>query len=213
MNYVKNLIKILLFVQCLLFCACSNKGGIPLEITTEDQKLRLSDFVKCPFNEEFKNNTNLEKYVLKKFGRPDEILKGRGSLGYGSNTGIIKNQITLRYYEKYSFIIYRGVSMKFELFSEIYIYTFEDLKYGINEKTTMRGIENLFGKPILDGQPEEVKNFRRKGSDAYRYTGSFLYYDHSKDDDFSYRYCLVFRFWEGELKTINVITNISYLKI
>ena len=205
MNYVKNLIKVLLLAQCLLFCVCDKK-----EIkTTEQNILNLADFVKCPFNEEFKNNTNLEKYVLKKFGKPDVFGKGRTSLGDAANAYIIIDEIWLEYLKKdpddkySSFIVYRGVSKRFEVFSKIYIQNFIDLKYGINEETTMRDIENLFGRPILKGRPEEVQKRRQKGS-RYGYTGSY-YYLYNEDP---YVYHLDFEFEKGKLDSIHIKVHV-----
>jgi len=189
MNHVKNLIKILLFTQCLLLCCVCNKKE-EIIVTTEQNILNLADFIKCPFNEEFKKNTNLEKYVLKKFGKPDRVIKDRGPLGHGDAENIITDIIILQYFvenpsDKYEFAIKKGVSKRFEFFKYISIFNLTDLKYGINKKTTMRDIENLFGKPILDGRDEEVENLRRKGSDAYSYTGSYRY-GHSNDGHLYY---------------------------
>ena len=73
MNYVKNLIKILLFVQCLLLsCVCDKKEAIT-SITTEQNKLNLVDFGKCPFNE--------ESGILKHWtwSKENSILLGKGA--------------------------------------------------------------------------------------------------------------------------------------
>ena len=219
MNYIKNLIKILVIAQCFLFYACDKKE-VAIEgtsevvtevITTEQKELNLVDFVRFPFNEEFKINTNLEKYVLKKLGKPDEVTKGRDSLNDTDGADMVVYRIWLEYSErrsgdKFSFTICRGVSKKFEVFEKIYIERFIDLKYGINEKTTMRDIENLFGSPALEGRPEEVQNLQRKGSDVYSYTG---YYSYLYSPDGPYVYHLNFGFSEGKLDSIKIKVNIS----
>ena len=214
MNYVKNLIKILVIAQCLFFCACNKKETAKVEAieveatvveTTEQNILNLADFVKCPFNEEFNNKTNLEKYVLKKFGKPDKLGKGRTSLGDADTANIIIDEIWLRYYEKYpddgkySFVIHRGISKRFEVFARIHIWNFTDLKYGINEKTTIRDIENLFG------EPESVKRGPREDGRPY----SFIDYEYwySNDDNlYFYRFDLGFR--DGKLYSIYIETRI-----
>ena len=216
MNHVKNLVKILLLAQCLLLsCVCDKKEAIT-SITTEQNKLNLVAFGKCPFNEEFKKNTNLEKYVLKKFGKPDRVIKDRGPLGHGDAENIITDIIILQYFvenpsDKYEFEIYKGVSKKFEFFKYISIHNLIDLKYGINETTTMRDIENLFGKPILDGRDEEVENLKRKGSDAYSYTGSYKY--SHRNDGHLYYYLFQFGFNKGKLKYIYIETRIRDEKL
>ena len=225
MNYVKNLIKILLFVQCLLFCVCDKKEATIVEkteveateiVTTEQNELNLVDFGKWPFNDKLKNTTNLEKYVLKKFGKPDRVIKDRGPLGHGDAENIITDIIILQYFvenpsDKYEFEIYRGVSKRFEFFKYISMYNLIDLKYGINETTTMRDIENLFGKPSLDGRDEEVENLQRKGSDAYSYTGSYRY-GHNNDGHLYY-YLFDFGFRKGKLVYIYITTVIRAEKL
>ena len=142
MKYVKNLVKILFLAQCLLlFCTCDKKEVV----TTEQNILNLADFVKCPFNEEFDSNTNLEKYVLKKFGKPKYIRKWRAPLYDYSK--VVADQIYIQYVG-YSFDIYRGVFKKFEVFKNIYIRRdYTDFKYRINNETTIQDVERLFGKP------------------------------------------------------------------
>ena len=199
MNYIKNLMKILLFAQCLLFYACDKKETEIIEIKiTEQNILNLADFVKCPFNEEFKKNTNLEKYVIKKFGKPDEFGKGRDTLGNAVVADIIIDEIWLKYSEKmpgdiYSFRIYRGVSKRFEVFAGIYINKFTDLKYGFNEETTIKDIDNLFGKPKEHG-------IKRKGNDIKQY-----YYCYSNDGPYVYH--LYIRFTDEKLDSIDINTN------
>ena len=201
MKYVKNLVKILLLAQCLLlFCTCNKKEETTEIETTEQNELNLADFVKCPFNEEFKSNTNIEKYVLKKFGKPDEVIKVRGPLDDTTGADIIIDHIELRYSEKYSFVIYRGISRKFEIFSRIYMYKFIDLKYGISEKTSIRNIENLYGNP------ESVKKRPRTKDRPY----SFTDYRYSYSSDDSHEYFLYFGFLEGRLHSIEIITNICF---
>ena len=192
MNYIKNFIKILLLAQCLLL-SCEYKV-----VTTEQNILNLADFVKCPFNEEFDDKTNLEKYVLKKFGKPDSVRKRRAPFG---DIDII-NKIDLRYEKNYSFSIYRGVKKRFEFFRNIKIFNYSDLKYGINEKTTIRDIESLFGKPemaIKGSRTSILPNGYADSRDddtlyAYRYNnGDNLYY-----------YFIDFGFKEGKLNSIYI---------
>ena len=147
MRYVKNLIKILLLVQCLLlFCVCDKKEVEKEIVTTEQNILNLADFVKFPFKDEFNNKTNLEKYVLKKFGKPKYTRKLRTCLYDHSEINVERISIV---YDESSFEICRGVSKRFEVFESIYnIPDNIDLKYGIKKKeTTIKDIESLFGKP------------------------------------------------------------------
>ena len=205
MNHVKNLVKILLFAQCLLFCACDKKEIV----TTEQNILNLTDFVKCPFNEEYDDKTNLEKYILKKFGKPDKFGKGRTSLGDADAADIVIDEIWLRYYEtssvdeKYSFVIYRGISKKFEVFARIYIYNYTDLKYRINENTTNRDIENLFGKP------NEFEQKKIDGDDYKKYS----YYTSSYNKNSPYYYQLHLRFKGMKLDYINIETRFRAEKL
>ena len=144
MNHTKNIVKILLLVQCLLlFCACDKKEEI---VTTEQNILNLADFVKCPFKDEFDDKTSLEKYVLKKFGKPKSIEKLRTWLY--DHSEVIVDRIHIEY-KGYSFEICRGVSKRFEVFERIYNIPDDiDLKYGIKkQETTIKDIEKLFGKP------------------------------------------------------------------
>ena len=202
MNHVKNLVKILLLAQCLLLCCvCGNKETAILE-PTEQQRLNLANFVKCPFKEEFKNNTNLEKYVLKKFGKPDNFGKVKSGFGDAGNEDIFGYEIWLNYTEKNPgarFTIFRGISVngvskKFEIFKYLSIYNLTDLidfKYGINIKTTTRDIENLFGKS---------GNLEKK------------YYD-SDNEDSPYYYFLTFGFEEGKLNSLYIETRIRDWKL
>ena len=163
MNYVKNLIKILLFAQCfLLFCACNKKEVI----TTEQHKLNLADFVKCPFNEEFGENTNLEKYVLKKFGTPDSTRKWRSQIA--DHDERVADKIELMY-ENCEILIYRWVSKKrFEIFKGIFMLDYTDLKHGINKETTTKDIERIFGKPERAEKFQIEKNIAGSDADYYR---------------------------------------------
>lgn len=199
MKYVKNLVTILLLAQCLLlFCVCDKKEIV----TTEQNILNLANFVKCPFNEEFDDKINLEKYVLKKFGKPNRVSKVRGTTG--EHSGVVVDKIGIEY-ENYSFSIYRGIEKRFEVFKEISMLNYTDLKYGINEETTMRDIENLFGKPELRGRDEEVQSIQQKGSAAYSYTGFYNYY-YEDNDKSPYRYRLDIGFTKGKLGSISVNT-------
>ena len=195
MKYLKNLLMILLFAQCLLlFCTCDEKVTKEQEIQMESN---LIDFIKCPFNEEFKNNTNLEKYVLKKFGKPDSVWKRRGPIY--DNSGIVADIFKLKYEKSCTFWIYRGINKKFEVFAEIFIYNYADLKYGINEETTIRDIENLFGKP------KKVNKVPKEKGRPYSYTG----YNYFYPNDDKYLYNLYFRFKEGGLDCISVEVDID----
>ncbi|MCL1864572.1 MAG: hypothetical protein FWF73_02030 [Spirochaetes bacterium] len=158
MNHVRNLVKIILLVQCCLFCVCTKEAVL----TTEENRLNLADFVKCPFNEKIEKNTDFVKYFLKKFGKPDEFK--RGQVYPGDNSGLIAVEETLlEYDEKYRFIIHsctrdleeytkefrKRINKKFKVIREISIYSISDadLKYGLNTETTIKDIERLFGKP------------------------------------------------------------------
>ena len=183
MNYIKHLIKILLLAQCfLLFCEYDKKV-----VTTEQNISNLADFVKCPFNEEFDKNTDLEKYVLKKFGKPDIIEKWRDWLGDHSER--FGDKIRLVYDGKYLFYIHRWVfkSKKFEIFKGISIYNYADLKHGINKETTKKDIENLFG-PL-------------KGID----TG---YYCYNPDGPYIYHFNIGFE--KGKVYSISIRINIGH---
>jgi len=203
MKYVKNLIKILVIVQCLFFCACNKKEATTVETIvepTEQNILNLADFVKCPFNEEFNNKTNLEKYVLKKFGKPNKVTKSREGLN-DADEDIIVDKIWLEYTEKdpgdrYSFTIHRGISKRFEVFTKISIYNFIDIKYDINEETTIEDIENLFGKL-------NELNIRRIDNDIK------TYYDALYNPDGPYVYHLDIGFKNGKLNYIHIKVNIS----
>jgi hypothetical protein len=147
MNHIKNIVKILLLAQCLfLFCVCDKKEVEKEIVTTEQNILNLADFVKSPFKDEFNNKTNLEKYVLKKFGKPKYTRKWRAALSDHSEVSVERTSIV---YKKSSFEICRGLSKRFEVFESIYnIPDNIDLKYGIKKKeTTIKDIEGLFGKP------------------------------------------------------------------
>ena len=208
MKYVKNLIMIILFAQCLLlFYACDKKEATTVETIaepTEQNIMNLADFVKCPFNEGFNGKTNLEKYVLKKFGKPDKVVKGRDALGDADSADIVVDRIWLEYTEedpgdKYSFTICRGVSKRFEVLERIYICKYTDLKYGINEETTIRDIENLFGRP------RKVQNIQREEND----TASDIHYRYAYSDG-PYVYHLSFGFRKEKLNSIGININISF---
>ena len=191
MKYVKNLVKILVIVQCfllsLLFCVCDNK-----EIATIEQKrLNLADFVKCPFNEGFDENTDLEKYVLKKFGKPepDNLRRKRGKVGEHSE--VIADYSWLMY-ENYEFEIMRGVNRKFKCFEKMLILDFKDLKHGINKDTTIKDIERLFGKS------EDFTDVE----DSY-----IINYDYEDDSTYFYRIRIAFR--DKKLKSIRIAVNIA----
>jgi hypothetical protein len=195
MNYVKNLAKILLFVQCFLFCACGNKGSISLEIPTEEQKLRLADFKKCPFNEEFTNKTDLEKYVLKKFGKPDTFYKWSGK--FGEHSEVTAYFIQLHYKNKYEFEINKVINRKFQFFDTIFLLDFPDLKYGINKDTTIKDIESLFGKS-------------REFTDV---EDSYIIYYSYEDNDGPYYYSLKIAFSNKKLSSISVETRLNTYKL
>ena len=191
MNYVKNLIKVLLIVYCFSLSACGDKkeviGDKKEVITAEQQKLNLADFVEWPFNEKFNDKTDLEKYVLKKFGKPDSTRKWRAPLGDAYYREVPADKIQIEY-ESYSFEIYRWVYKKkrYEIFKGISIYDHTDLKHGINEKTTIKDIERLFGKP------DSVGNY----SYSYLYT----------TDKYSYHFDIVFI--GGKLTNLSIRINI-----
>jgi len=207
MNYVKNLIKILVIVQCFLFYACDKKEVTTVKTIaepTEQNILNLADFVKCPFKDEFNDNTNLEKYVSKKFGKPDKVVKVRDVLGAGS-TDIVVDRIWLEYTEedpgdRYSFTICRGVSKKFEVFEKISIYVYTDLKYGINKETTMKDIGILFGLP------KSIQNIQREENDTA--SDTIYYYLYSTAGPYVYHFTIGFR--KAKLNNINIKNNISY---
>ena len=187
MDYVKNLVKILLFAQCfLLFCTCDKKEVV----TTEQNILNLADFVKFPFKDEF-DNTNLEKYVLKKIGKPKWIEKFRTTLYDHSEVVIDRIHIE---YDGYSFRICRGVSKRFEVFETIYATPDNiDLKYGIKKKeTTIKDIEGLFGKP------EKVTNIKNYTSYEYIYSTE------------QYKYLFDIRFIDGKWEFFSLDTKILF---
>ena len=187
MKYFKNLLMIILFAQCLLlFCTCDEKVSKEQEIQME---LNLIDFIKCPFNEEFKNNTNLEKYVLKKFGKPDSVYKWRG--GTSDFSEVIAEHIHLTYKKNYIFWINRGVNKKFEVFTKIYIKDFTGLKYGINKDTAIKDIERLFGLHYSGNRQEDD-----------------IRYSYTYSDDSQYVYHFGIGFWKGELYYISIDINI-----
>jgi hypothetical protein len=193
MNYVKNLVKIILLAQCLfLFCACDKKEIV----TTEQNRLNLADFVKCPFNEVFDNKTNLEKYVLKKFGKPEKVWKWRDVVNDSSD--VLVDVIDIEY-ENYLFVIKKGVKKNFEVFTQIFILNFLDLKYGINKETTMRDIENLFG------QPYEAKIIKRKEKDEE--DGAAYYYIYGENNRYVYHFSI--GFIKGKLNSMGIDVNIN----
>ena len=198
MNYVKNLIKLLVIAQCLLFCVCDKKEAVIVE-TTEQNKLNLIDFVKCPFNEEFDEKTDLEKYVLKKFGKTDRIRKWRGPTGEHSK--VIADKIDI-IYEKDRFVIYKGVNKKFKVFETIFISNYIDLKFGIDNETTIKDIERLFG------QPKKIDNIKREKNDEG--INSIYYYFRN---DGAYSYNLDLGFIQKKLNYIRVNICISSWKL
>ena len=172
MKYVKNLVKILVIVQCLLFCTCNKKEETTEIETTEQNELNLADFVKCPFKDEFDDKTNLEKYVLKKFGKPKYMRKWRAVIY--DNSEVIADQIQIAY-KDYSFEIHRGVYKRFEVFKYILILEdFQHIKYGINKETITKDIKRLFGRP------ERIKD-----RDSY-------FYSYSPDGQYSYHLNITF---------------------
>ena len=207
MNYVKNLVKILLFAQCFLFSTCEKKEStieeqIEAAITemkatevepTEEQKLNLADFVKFPFKEKFDNKTNLEKYVLKKFGKPDSLRRKRDTLGEHSE--VIADYSYLEY-KNYDFEIIRGVNKRFKCFNKIFLLDFIDLKYGINKDTTIKEIEGLFGKS---------KDFTDV-EDSY-----IINYDY--EDNSTYFYRIRITFGNKKLDSITIRVNIADYKL
>ena len=200
MNYLKNLIKILLLTQCLLlFCVCDKKEVAVVE-TTEQNILNLADFTKCPFNEKFDNKTDLEKYVLKKFGKTDRIDRRRGPTA--EHSVIIADKTNIRY-ENVSFLIYKGVNKKFNGFKEIFMSNFINLKYGINNETTTKDIEGLFGQPIKIEDIKKKEN--EKGNDT-------IYYYYREDGPYS---CLLeFRFRREKLNYMAIrIHNKDWIKV
>ena len=191
MKYVKYLVKILLLAQCLLlFCTCDEK-------VTEEQKIQMKsnliDFIKCPFNEEFDDKTDLEKYVLKKFGKPDRVSRSRGAINDFSE--VIADHIYLIYGEIYEFWINRGINKRFEVFKIIFMSNFIDLKYGINKDTTIKDIEKLFGLHYSGNQQEDD-----------------IRYDYTYKDG-PYLYHLGIGFWKGKLNYISIHININDSKL
>jgi len=187
MNYVKNVVKILLLIQCLLLCTCDKEV-----VTTEQHRLNLADFVTCPFNEKFDNKTNLEKYVLKKFGEPDSVRKGRKNLGeHRKEWAIVTDWIEVAYQRKYTFRIYRGVNKRLEFFDMIFFLEFTDLKYEINNETTIKDIKRLFGKPRDVTDIEDVYDIN-------------YYYSYSHDSPYLYHLEIIFR--KGKLSSMYVYT-------
>ena len=196
-NYIKRLVKVLLLAQCfLLFCVHDKKEVV----TTEQNKLNLADFVKRPFNEEFDDNTDLEKYVLKKFGKPDSIRKWRDILY--DHSEVVADKIQLSY-KKYSFVIYRGVfkKKKFEVFQRISVPDYIDLKHGINKETTIKDIERLFGKP------EKIENIQRTEG----YLGCDIYYCYYVyiNKQYIHRYDLEIGFKNGKLDYLSVFVKMK----
>ncbi|MCL1864647.1 MAG: hypothetical protein FWF73_02420 [Spirochaetes bacterium] len=179
MKYTKNIVKILFLAQCfLLFCTCDKEV-----VTTEQHRLNLATFVTCPFNEEFDSNTNLEKYVLKKFGKPYSVSKGRDKLGLHRELvepPIVVDRLELIYEKKYQFDITRGINKRLEFFDSIFLLDFTDLKYGINNETTIKDIKSLFGKPYNFTEIEDVYDIN-------------YYYSFSKGSPYLYHLEIVFR--------------------
>ena len=188
MNSTKNIIKILLLSQCLLlFCTCEKEV-----VTTEQHRLNLVTFVTCPFNEKFDNNTNLEKYVLKKFGKPDNVWKERRELGIHrelADVPIAVERINLEYKNKYQFKITKGINKRLEFFDSIFLGDFTDLKYGINNETTIKDIKILFGNP------KDITDIK----DVYDIN---YYYSFSDESPYFYHLEIVFR--KEKLDTVHV---------
>ena len=199
MSHVKNLVKILLLVQCLLLCCVCGNKETAIEDPTEQQRSNLADFVKCPFKEEFKNNTNLEKYVLKKFGKPDSVEKWKDVIHDYSD--VVVDRIDLNYKGNYLFSIYRGIKKKFEVFKKIFILNFSDLKYGINKEATVKDIERLFG------QPNEIQNIQREENKKGR---PDMVYHYSFNCGDSYVYHLSIGFRKKKLDSVGINVNIIF---
>ena len=202
MNYVKNLLKILLLAQCfLLSCVYDKKEEVV--VTTEQNRLNLADFVKCPFNEAFDDKTNLEKYVLKKFGKPDSFQKARGT--YDQDNKVLTDWIEI-VYEKYTFEIYKGVinNKRFEIFRKIYIDDYTDLKNGINNETTIKDIERIFGRP------REAKYLQREESDEGNDT-IYHYNYNDYDNNSPYYYHLDIGFRREKLNSIGININFKWI--
>ncbi|MCL1864649.1 MAG: hypothetical protein FWF73_02430 [Spirochaetes bacterium] len=148
--------------------------------------------MKCPFNEMFDSNTNLENYVLKKFGKPDIDWKERKKLGKDKELSIVVDWIVLVYNnDKYKskFDITRGINKKLNFFDSILLLDFTDLKYEINNETTIKDIESLFGK---SRDVSEIKDV---------YEISYDYYDDI------YLYHLKFVFRKKKLSAIHIRTE------
>ena len=177
----------------LLLGACDERK---VPVTTKQNKLNLVEFVKCPFNEEFDENTDLEKYVLKNFGNPDSIKKRKKLMDINE---IAINETRLIYNKNYSFEIYKWISKKkgFEIFKKISMSNFPDLKYGINKNTTTKDVEALFGKP------ESMSIIQRKESD--KDDNTIYYYIHGPDN--LYIYDLNIRFEKEKLRGISIRIN------
>ena len=191
---VKNLVKILLIAQCLLlFCACDDREIVT--VTAEQQVLNLADFVKCPFNEGFDENTDLEKNVLKKFGKPDSVRKWRKKLAAHSEMIVDNSYLS---YENYEFEIRRGVNKKFEYFELMLILNFTDLKYGINKETTIKDIERLFGnsEDFTDVEDSYISNYS---------------YEDNDDSPYFYRLRLAFR--KKKLDSLRVVIKLNPYKL
>ena len=193
MKYTKNLIKILLLTQCFLFfCTCEDNAKTETIIRNEYD---IVDFITCPFNEKFDDKTNLEKYVLKKFGKPEIVWKERKRLGDHKELPIVVDWIVLIYNnDKYKskFEITRGINKRLDFFNSILILDFTDLKYGINNGTTIKDIEKLFGTPY-------VKDIE----DGYE-----LEYRHGYVDDI-YIYELKFVFRKKKLNAVHIQTDFN----
>ena len=188
MNSTKNIIKILLLSQCLLlFCTCEKEV-----VTTEQNRLNLAAFVTCPFNEKFDDKTDLEKYVLKKFGKPNNVWKYREKLGIHReppDAPIVVDRVTLEYKNKYQFDITKGINKRLQFFDSIFLGDFTDLKYGINNETTIKNMKRLFGKPKDVSEIEDVYEIN-------------YYYSHKDNIQYLYHLEIVFR--KEKLDTVHV---------
>jgi len=207
MSFVRRLVKILPLMQCLLLLLpasmCKEKVEKEIILTPEQEKqngLNLADFVKCPFSEEFDSNTNLEKYVTKKFGKPDSTRKVREMLYDYSK--VVADKTYLTYEERYEILIYRGVFRKFEVFKTVFILDFTDIKHGMNKETTIKDIERLFG-------PREVQSGRGKENNSY----SDTIYSYTYSDDGPYTYNLDIGIRKKKLRYISIDVKINDYKL
>ena len=96
------------------------------------------------------------------------------------------------------FLIYKGIynKKKFEIFKEIFILYYTDLKHGINEKAAMKDIEKLFGKP-------KTKDFFLNNPISTIVT--YRYYPDKKDTLYFYR--LYIKFEKEKVTSIEIDIN------